>query len=129
MTYTEICFDALEMKNYHDWSERIHGPQQGSSEPNPQPSQIAQSSSLTVYSACLVPYESATTSTSSLLFALPNLLHHGAHVHIPILTYTDNSNWVNTTRVSIYDTALAISSASFKCNECKDDSGDDTNPE
>jgi len=98
---------------------RNRGPQN----PIPNPARLFNPVPWIKFSTCLVPYQSATILTSSLLFALPNLLPHAARVHTPIRTYDGTLYWVNMTGISICDTDFAIFITSFKCDASKGKSG------
>lgn len=89
--------------------------------PNSLPSQLAKTSTSNVFSYCLVPYDAATTLTSSLLFGVPNPFPN--MVYTPILPIGQTAYWVNMTGISINGTDLGIPSLSFQFNYTTLDGG------
>jgi hypothetical protein len=93
---------------------------------NSLPSQLSKLTSSNVFSYCLVPFYSATTSTSPLLFGASN--SHGLRLEYTPLLSVDNFFFstfymVNMTGISVNGAAVSIPTAPLELNETSGSGG------
>jgi hypothetical protein len=89
------------------------------------PRQFSESSSLNVFSYCLVPSTAATTLTSSLVFGVANP-NASKLAYTPMLSPNVNditSYYVNMTGISVNGTDVGVPSTAFQYNSTSGDSG------